>query len=147
MFACQVNFCGLMICCMHIHNLVTSCVWLPFPEPFPEPLTDPFSEPCSEPFSEPFSEPIVNIDSWHSEDSGPLLNINGKTVAFAPLLRTRKTMNYGICHSSWTLYQPHALVWDYSFKGGKEAFWHSVTFRLGTGLPYYGNVLFRTLSG
>ena len=26
MFACQVNFCGLMICCMHIHNLVTSCV-------------------------------------------------------------------------------------------------------------------------
>ena len=69
-------------------------------------------------------EPVTDLGSWHSEDSGPLLTISGKTIAFAPLLRTRKTMNYGICHSSWTLYQPHALVWDYSFWGGKDAFRH-----------------------
>ena len=76
-------------------------------------------------------EPITDLDSWHSEDSGPLLTICGKTVAFAPLLRTRKTMNYGICHSSWTLYQPHALVWDYSFWGGKEAFRHYCNIQTG----------------
>ena len=35
-------------------------------------------------------EPIMDLDSWHSEDSGPLLTICGKTVAFAPLLRSRK---------------------------------------------------------
>ena len=67
-------------------------------------------------------EPVIDLRSWHSEDSGPLLTIGGKTIAFAPLLRTRKTMNYGVCHSPWTLYQPHALVWDYSFWGGKDAF-------------------------
>ena len=76
-------------------------------------------------------EPITDLDSWHSEESGPLLTISGKTVAFAPLLRTRKTMNYGICHSSWTLYQPHALVWDYSFWGGKEAFRHYCNIQTG----------------
>ena len=76
-------------------------------------------------------EPITDLDSWQSEDSGPLLTIGGKTVAFAPLLRTRKTMNYGICHSSWTLYQPHALVWDYSFWGGKEAFRHFCNIQTG----------------
>ena len=62
-------------------------------------------------------ELVTDLGSWHSDDSGPLLTISGKTIAFAPLLCTRKTMNYGICHS---LYQPHALVWDYSFSGGKE---------------------------
>ena len=76
-------------------------------------------------------EPITDLDSWHSEECGPLLTISGKTVAFAPLLRTRKTMNYGICHSSWTLYQPHALVWDYSFWGGKEAFRHYCNIQTG----------------
>ena len=40
-------------------------------------------------------------------------------------------MNYGICHSSWTLYQPHALVWDYSFWGGKEAFRHHCNIQSG----------------
>ena len=65
------------------------------------------------------------------EDSGPLVTISGKTVAFAPLLRTRKTMNYGICHSSWTLCQPHPLVWDYSFWGGKEAFRHYCNIQTG----------------
>ena len=61
-------------------------------------------------------EPITDLGSWHSEDSGPLLTISGKPIAFAPLLRTRKTLSYGICHSSWTLYQPQALVWDYKLE-------------------------------
>ena len=87
-------------------------------------------------------EPITDLDSWHSEDSGPLLTISGKTVAFAPLLRTRKTMNYGICHSSWTLYQPHALVWDYSFGVARRPFGTIATFRQGTDLLSHGNVLF-----
>lgn len=67
-------------------------------------------------------EPIVDLRSWHLEDCGPLLTISGKTIAFAPLLRTRKMLGYGVCHSSWTLYQPQALVWDYSFWGSKDAF-------------------------
>jgi len=69
-------------------------------------------------------EPITDLGSWHSDDSGPLLTISGKTIAFAPLLRTRKMLSYGVCHSSWTLYQPQAVVWDYSFWGGKDAFRH-----------------------
>ena len=40
-------------------------------------------------------------------------------------------MNYGICLSSWTLYQPHALVWDHSFWGGKEAFRHYCNIQTG----------------
>ena len=110
---------------------------LPFKEPFDQYAWDLAKYTCFITRKRNFfrnitdDEPIVNIDSWHSEDSGPLLNINGKTVAFAPLLRTRKTMNYGICHSSWTLYQPHALVWDYSFWGGKEAFRHHCNIQTG----------------
>ena len=76
-------------------------------------------------------EPITDLGSWHSEDSGPLLTISGKTIAFAPLLRTRKTLSYGICHSSWTLYQPQALVWDYSFWGRKDAFRHYCAIHTG----------------
>ena len=41
------------------------------------------------------------------------------TILCAPLLRSRNAHRFGVCHSSWTLYQPHALVWDYSFCGGK----------------------------
>ena len=110
---------------------------LPFKEPFDQYAWDLAKYTCFITRKRNFfrnmtdDEPIVNIDSWHSEDSGPLLSISGKTVAFAPLLRTRKTMNYGICHSSWTLYQPHALVWDYSFWGGKEAFRHHCNIQTG----------------
>ena len=89
-------------------------------------------------------EPITDLDSWHSEDSGPLLTISGKTVAFAPLLRTRKTMNYGICHSSWTLYQPHALVWDYwtiPFGVARRPFGTIVIFRQDIGLLSHGSAL------
>ena len=103
---------------------------LPFAEPFDQYTWDLTKFTCfiarKRNFFRNFAdvEPITDLDSWCSDESGPLLTISGKTVAFAPLLRTRKTMNYGICHSSWTLYQPHALVWDYSFWGGKEAFRH-----------------------
>ena len=47
------------------------------------------------PYAEPYFEPVTELGSWHSEDSGPLLTISGKMIAFAPVLRTRKTMNLG----------------------------------------------------
>ncbi len=67
-------------------------------------------------------EPVQNIPNFFNQNSGPLLDQKGHVIAFAPLLRTREVHKFGICHSSWTLYQPHALVWDYSFWGSKEAF-------------------------
>ena len=68
------------------------------------------------------TEPVQEIRNFFDQDFGPLLNHKGKVVPFAPLLRTRAVNQFGICHSSWTLYQPHALVWDYSFWGGRAAF-------------------------
>ena len=53
---------------------------------------------------------------------GPLLRPNGDTIPFAPLLRTRDTLPNGIIRASWTLYQPHALVWDYAYWNGKTNF-------------------------
>ena len=46
---------------------------------------------------------------------GPLIDQAGKCTPFAPLLRTREVLPYGIIRASWTLYQPHALVWNYAF--------------------------------
>ena len=51
-------------------------------------------------------------------DFGPLIDQDGNNVPFAPLLRTREVLPYGMLRSSWTLYQPHALVWDYSYWNG-----------------------------
>ena len=51
-----------------------------------------------------------------------MLNHKSQVIAFAALLRTRAVHQFGIRHSSWTLYQPHALVWDYNFWGGRDAF-------------------------
>ena len=48
-------------------------------------------------------------------------------------------MSYGICDSSWTLYQPHALVWDYSFWVARRPFGTIATFRQGTDLLSHGN--------
>ena len=79
----------------------------------------------------PDVEPVQNIPNFFDQGSGPLLDQKGHIIAFAPLLRTREVHKFGVCHSSWTLYQPHALVWDYSFWGGKEAF--SSACRLVTG--------------
>ncbi len=39
-----------------------------------------------------------------------------------PLLRTRELLPFEVCWSSWTLYQPSALIWDYEFWGGPDAF-------------------------
>ena len=49
---------------------------------------------------------------------GPLIDQSRNCIPFAPLLRTRETLPYGIIRSSWTLYQPHALVWNYAFWNG-----------------------------
>ena len=67
-------------------------------------------------------ETVSDIPNFFDQGCGPLLDHNGQVIAFAPLLRTREVHKFGICHSSWTLYQPHALVWDYEFWGGKTAF-------------------------
>ena len=53
---------------------------------------------------------------------GPLLRQNGEMIPLAPLLRTRDTLPNGIMRASWTLYQPHALVWNYAFWNGKANF-------------------------
>ena len=53
---------------------------------------------------------------------GPLLRPNGDTIPLAPLLRTRDTLPNGIIRASWTLYQPHALVWNYAYWNGKVNF-------------------------
>ena len=79
----------------------------------------------------PDVEPVQNIPNFLDQGSGPLLDQKGLIIAFAPLLRTREVHQFGVCHSSWTLYQPHALVWDCSFWGDKEAF--SSACRLVTG--------------
>ena len=53
---------------------------------------------------------------------GPLVDNSGRSIPFAPLLRARSTLPYGIICSSWTLYQPHALVWDYGYWGTRQEF-------------------------
>ena len=53
---------------------------------------------------------------------GPLIDQAGKCISFAPLLRTREVLQYGIIRASWTLYQPHALVWNYAFWNGRINF-------------------------
>ena len=76
-------------------------------------------------------EPVEDIPNFFNRNSGPLIDLKGHIIAFAPLLRTREVLKFGIRRSSWTLYQPHALVWDYSSWGGKEAF--SSACKLGSG--------------
>ena len=39
-----------------------------------------------------------------------------------PLLRTRDVLPNGVIRASWTLYQPHALVWNYEYWNGKYNF-------------------------
>ena len=63
------------------------------------------------------------------QEFGPLVDQSGNNIPFAPLLRTRETLPYGIIRSSWTLYQPHALVWNYAFWNGRLNF--SKVCRLG----------------
>ena len=67
-------------------------------------------------------ESIVSPAPVFDDHFGPLLKPNGDLVPLAPLLRTRDTLPNGIIRSSWTLYQPHALVWDYDYWNGQAAF-------------------------
>ena len=53
---------------------------------------------------------------------GPLVDNSGRSIPFAPLLRARSTLPYGIICCSWTLYQPHALVWDYGYWGTRQEY-------------------------
>ena len=70
----------------------------------------------------PDFERVQELPQFFDQNCGPLLDQKCQIIAFAPLLRNRAVHKFGVCHSSWTLYQPHALVWDYSFWGSKEAF-------------------------
>ena len=55
-------------------------------------------------------EPVGPPPGVFNERIGPLIDSSGRSIPFAPLLRARTTLPYGIVCSSWTLYQPHALV-------------------------------------
>ena len=56
------------------------------------------------------------------KQGGPLIAKNGQPITLPPLLRTRDLLPFEVCWSSWTLYQPCALIWDYDFWGGSETF-------------------------
>ena len=53
---------------------------------------------------------------------GSLIDLTNETTILAPLLRTRNYTSGGALKLSWTGYQPNALLWDYTFFGGKRSF-------------------------
>ena len=60
----------------------------------------------------------VNLSTKYFPDGwGPLVDHAGKVTPLAPLLRTRSVEAFGIYRSSWTSYQPKALIWHYAFLG------------------------------
>ena len=67
-------------------------------------------------------EPVAPPPVVFNDRIGPLVDSSGRSIPFAPLLRARTTLPYGIVCSSWTLYQPHALVWDYGYWGTRQEF-------------------------
>ena len=67
-------------------------------------------------------EPVDPPPVVFNDRIGPLVNSSGRSIPFAPLLRARTTLPYGIVCSSWTLYQPHALVWHYGYWGTRQEF-------------------------
>ena len=54
------------------------------------------------------------------KQGGPLIAQDGRPITLPPLLRTRDLLPFD--WSSWTLYQPSALIWDYEFWGGPDTF-------------------------
>ncbi len=56
------------------------------------------------------------------KQGGPLMAQDGRPITLPPLLRTRDLLPFEVCWSSWTLYQPSALIWDYEFWGGPDTF-------------------------
>ena len=69
------------------------------------------------------------------DQEGPLLNQGGEAIPFGPLLRVRAVMGHDVLQLSWTSYQPIALIWDYSFWGGKEHFQHKARMQLSDTMP------------
>ena len=65
----------------------------------------------------PYLTALLGNEQW-----GPLLYLTNESVVLAPLLRTREYTTGGALKLSWTAYQPHALLWDYVFFGGKRSF-------------------------
>ena len=72
-------------------------------------------------------EPVSEQPRFFDDNCGPLTARNGEVIPLAPLI----VMKYGLCSSSWTLYQPHALIWDYNYWNGKDSF--ARIFRVTTG--------------
>jgi len=64
----------------------------------------------------PVAIPVPSDDGW-----GPLLYQNLQPIPLAPLLRSRGFIHDCVLKLSWTGYQPHAVMWDYSHFGGKAA--------------------------
>ena len=76
-------------------------------------------------------QPIQNPQKLSPVQGGPLLLQSGQPITFPPLLRTRDLLPFEVCWSSWTLYQPCSLVWDYDFWGGPDAFRRKVVMHQG----------------
>ena len=68
------------------------------------------------------TEEIGSPTQVFDHNYGPLVDQSGNNVPFAPLLRTRESLPFGILRASWTLYQPHALAWDYAYWNGRVSF-------------------------
>ena len=69
------------------------------------------------------------------DEEGPLLNQGGEAIPFGPLLRVRAVMGHDVLQLSWTSYQPIALIWDYTFWGGKKHFQHGAKMQLSDAMP------------
>ena len=74
---------------------------------------------------------ITEPQGLNLNQGGPLLLQPDKPMPLPPLLRTRSLLQFEVCWSSWTLYQPCALIWDYEFWGGPDAFSRRVPIRNG----------------
>ncbi len=74
------------------------------------------------------SQPIQNPRKLSPAQGGPLLLQTKQPITLPPL---RELLPFEVCWSSWTLYQPSALIWDYEFWGGPDAFLRKVTIHQG----------------
>ena len=93
-------------------------------------------------------EPVSDIPNFFDQGCGPLLGHKGQVVVFAPLLRTREVHRFGICHSSWTLYQPHALVWGLRILGRQDSLFQCLQARFGQdSMPLLGQTYSTTFPG
>ena len=77
------------------------------------------------------SEEICLSACYFPEGWGPLIDQAGNVVPLSPLLRTRTVEAFGVYRSSWTLYQPKALVWNYEYWGGQDRFCREIRYTGG----------------